>query len=282
MELVSIMNVFSVCCFGAFIAPALLPTLAAQGVGDVPAELSVDNAIVPLVELRFVPPGPPEPVPAMQVEAAVSRREDGRTLSVLRGLPSEKDPLPEPDPAVELATRAMGIKAAAADLGVERVPTYALGLTVTVYGGQWSRVEAQDPRTKGRFSAWCGWDMELLSPVWEIEGADAAYMLFFSPIHQPADALTKDAPVVLPAAGTFVVDGEAREFGQTVVGALLDELAQRRDELKAHRVARVKYRQDKAAYEAANPPQPQDATIWLRPHEGSRYFGEAAGKEAAR
>ena len=40
-------------------------------------------------------------------------------------------------------------------------------------------------------------------------------------------------------------------------------------ELKA---AREQYQKDSDAWKAAHPPRPQNHTIWLKPHRGSRYL----------
>ena len=75
-------------------------------------------------------------------------------------------------------------------------------------------------------------------------------------------------------ADQFVlVEGAADAATSTpVLGAIQRYVIANKPQLEAMRAARDQYRADAEAWRKAHPPQPQNHTIVLRPHRGSRYL----------
>jgi len=144
-----------------------------------------------------------------------------------------------------------------------------------------SHVRWTDPLTQEDFEAWCAWDFTLLPPMHEIRlGKDSSsFHLVSSNIDTNRNAFA--AKIQLPelAVGEFMItegkDDQAATEMLLSIGNFYFENLGRLREIKD---AREKYAAAAAKWHAENPPTPQDHTIWLKPHRGSRYLKKKEGK----
>lgn len=150
-------------------------------------------------------------------------------------------------------------------------------MTGQTYDGRVSRIEVWNPISRTRHAAWCGWDVSLLAPFQRIEfdGKPRTLALFVSHIDTtkwqgPASRFRLPAIPYLESGAILVPDGD--EFAAQLLTALHSNYTTHLPRLVAIRAAREQYAKDAAAWHAANPPQPQNHTIWLKPHRGSRYL----------
>ena len=255
-------------------------TELSQGAEDQPAAGMTDRLEVvsgPLdpTAVRFTPPPPPKPLPEIPVEASVVVRKPTHSITQIRGAPSTLPDIPPPSPPPEQPANFSF---------PPRRPNFILGLSVTIYDRSLSHVKWQDPQTKERFEAWCGWDWNLLAPMQDVACNRVLYHLFFAPwIIDTSKAGRLWGRRVVPEhpkveADQFVlVEGAA----DAATGTPLLEAVQRycianKPHLEAMRAARDQYRADAEAWRKAHPPQPQNHTIVLRPHRGSRYLKDVA------
>lgn len=75
----------------------------------------------------------------------------------------------------------------------------------------------------------------------------------------------------------MLVEGAAdAPTGSAFLEAIQRYCIANKPQLEAMRAARDQYRADAEAWRKANPPKPQNHTIILRPHRGSRYLKDAA------
>ncbi len=232
------------------------------------AELGIDPS-----KVRFVPPEPPKPAPPMEVKAASVNHLPGRTVTIIRAEPSTLPDVPEPSPKVQ-------------DTHVPRPDSarmqYVLPLSVTVYNRKISKVSWTHIPSGASFEAWCDFDWSLVAPMHTIKGKDADYSMFFAPGQVdtskqsdpfPRSPIPEHPPI--PSGGFVLVKGDSNSPGGTeVLESVQDFHDRNKIKLIELRDAREKYQRDAAAWRKANPPKPEDHTIWLKPHRGSRYLHE--------
>jgi hypothetical protein len=141
-------------------------------------------------------------------------------------------------------------------------------------------VKWYDPRTRENFEAWCAWDWTLLSPFPEIKIDEriSSLHLFSSNIDtdrrlrfdrewkMPEHPELEDLAFAITKGDTN--DAEAIR----ILSTLRDYYIKHKDRLVLIRQAREEYQENAAAWHAANPPQPQSHTFWLKPHRGSCYI----------
>jgi hypothetical protein len=217
--------------------------------------------------IRFAPPPPPKEIPPLDVRGSTIANFGTHRVTILRAEPSTLPDIPEPPPVERAAFRATP----------DPEPNYLLSVTGQAYNGRISQIQVWNPISRTRHAAWCGWDVSLLAPFQRIEfdGRPRTLALFVSHIDTtkklgPASRFQLPAiPEIAPGA-IIVPDGD--EFAVRLLSKLHSNYINHLPRLLAIRAAREQYTEDAAAWRAANPPQPQDHTIWLKPHRGSRYL----------
>jgi hypothetical protein len=226
--------------------------------------------------IRFTPPPPPKEAPSMEVKASTTADFGTHRITILRGAPSTLPDMPKPPPPV-IQSRNAAIE--------PTEPHYTLFIGGSAYSDTLSHVHIWNPFTGKQHDAWCGWDVSLLSPFQEIIHDGKKYNLFMgvceADLPEKTNTATDKRPEVKP--GSIVVpDGDAYTAALlTSMRAACNENMPKLLELQA---ARQQYQRDYEAWKAANPQRPQNHTIWIKPHRGSRYLNNstAAQKEGTR
>lgn len=226
--------------------------------------------LLPILSTQFIPPAPPKKVPEMKVEASTSRTMATHKITILRGKASTLGDIPEP-PKPKLSS-------------VERVvnqePHCLLSFGATVYDNRISFVKWFDPRTEKHFEAWCGWDWTLLGPLSEIplsEGVSSFHLMssnidtsvarrFGKNVEMPKHPVLKEDEFAITKG-----DEENAEALQALF-AIRDFYLKHKERLGQIQEAREEYQAAAKAWHAANPPKPENHTLWLKPHRGSRYL----------
>ena len=109
---------------------------AAAGTSD---RLEVVSGPLDPTAVRFTPPPPPKPLPAIPVEASAVIRKPTHTITLIRGAPSTLPDIPPPPPPVE--------RPANFALPPQH-PSFIVGFSVTIYDRSLSHVKWHDPQTK--------------------------------------------------------------------------------------------------------------------------------------
>jgi hypothetical protein len=231
------------------------------------SRLDKRDALPDPAAIRFVPPPPPKEVPPLDVRGSTTADFGTHRVTILRAEPSTLPDIPEPPPVERAAPR----------VASDAEPNYLISITGQTYDGRVSQIQVWNPISRTRYSAWCGWDVSLLAPFQRIEldGKPRSLALFVSnidttkrPGHVPRLRLPEMRGIV-PGA-ILVPDND--EFTVELLNELHSNYINHLPRLVAIRAASEQYTKDAAAWHAANPPQPQDHTIWLKPHRGSRYL----------
>jgi hypothetical protein len=234
----------------------------------------MDDAL-PIPSSKFIPPPPPKEVPSMVIVASTARKFPTHQITVLRGdastLPDIPLP-PEPQPFVP---------------GPVGEPHYLMSFGATVYDHSLSHVTWWNPKTRESYEAWCAWDWTLLSPIphVEIDNQFSTFCLFPSNISTGAglrlgrDFKMPEHPDV--PADTFVITkGNAEDpTAKKALTILRDYYLRHKERLILIQKAREQYQAEAAAWQAANPPKPENHTFWLKPHRGSRYLKNEGGNQ---
>jgi hypothetical protein len=233
------------------------------------------DELLPIPSTVFVPPPPPKEVPPLVVEASATRVLPTHQITVLRGEAStlpDIPPPPEPKPPVP---------------GSVGEPRYLLSFGATVYDHHLSHVKWFDPRTKQQFEAWCSWDWTLLSPIPDIKLGAHVRPFFLLASNIDTELLSRSVRRFempqhpeLEENAFAITKGDADDaVANHVLTTLRDFYIKHKDRLVLIRQAREDYQAAADAWHAANPPQPQSHTFWLKPHRGSRYLKqEGAGR----
>lgn len=219
--------------------------------------------------IRFTPPPPPKEVPAMEVKDSTSADFGTHRITILRGEASTLPDIPEPPPPVKADPEAVAEYSE---------PTHLLFVSGTTLGESLSRVEIWNSKTQTRHTAWCGWDISLIAPFHEILHQGKPYLLIMGV--GPGD--TRGEHPKIESGSILVPDGD--EYIVAILTSLRDACYENLPKLLELKSAREQYQRDATAWHAANPPQPENHTIWLKPHRGSRYLDSYTGdkKEGAR
>lgn len=248
-----------------------------------PGRLQVKAPELDPAKIRFTPPPAPKPAPDILFEKKSVVRKATHTLTLGIGEPSTLPDIP-PRSARRAGTDAPAV-----------LPTekrgFLIGLSVTVYADDdrspLTHLRWRDPRTLDDLEAWCAWDWRLLGPMMEVEGGETNDHLLFSPqvidLQKPVAGGKRpsipDHPA-LEADGFAITAGDPdAPAGRELLDAVRRYLVANREQLAEIRAAQERARAEKTAWEAANPRQPHDYTIVLRPHRGSRYLENREGKE---
>ena len=209
----------------------------------------------------------------MKVEASTSRKFPAYQINVLRSEASTLPDIPAPPEPKPFVKRPIG------------EPHYQLSFGSTVYDHRISHVRWYDPRTKQNFEAWCAWDWTLLSPIYEIKLGEqvSSFHLFASNIDTQQSLrfgkeLKMPAHPQLEELAFAITKGNAADVeANRVLTTLRDYFTKHKDRLVLIRQAKKEYQAAATAWHAANPQRPQDHTIWLKPHRGSRYLKNEGG-----
>jgi hypothetical protein len=255
--------------FFVFSVMALHGQEAAKGVPK-PEPITQELAIPSNI---FVPSLPPKEVPAMKVEAVTKRVLATHQFTILRSEPSTLPDIPKPPPPKPYANRPAG----------EGIPLLSIG--ATVYDHRLSLVRWHDPKTKIWTEAWCAWDISLLAPLQRVKVGDQSRMFFLHSSHVDTAKESKlrksvDLPEMpdLQANGFSVIKGgDHNGDTQLILASLRDFHVTHSQRLSLIRKAQKEYLAAAAAWHKANPPRPQNHTIWLKPHRGSRYLNAEGG-----
>jgi hypothetical protein len=232
--------------------------------GQVP---SSDPLLPEASAIRFVPPPPPKEVPPLDVRSSTTANFGTHRVTILRAAPSTLPDIPEP-PVVRHSVSMPARNIA---------PRESVTISGSTFDGKLSRIEVWKPSSRTRHKAWCAWDVSLLAPFHQIviDGKTFTLNLFVSPVgstkvaQSPVGSTPPDPPK-LEIGAILVPDGDA--YTTRLLTAMRDSHDKHLLKLLEIRKAHEQYRRDAAAWHAANPPQPQDHTIWLKPHRGSRYL----------
>jgi hypothetical protein len=247
----------------------ILPLISISFLAAEPAieAVEISDKLPDPSSIRFTPPQPPKQVPPLQVKGSTTADFGTHRIAILRGEPSNLPDIPGP----QAAAPPVAPPAKIADSG------FHLSIGGTVYDGNLSKLNVWNPKTRTHHSAWCGWDVSLLAPFHQITVGGKIGSLMLPVWHvntvgsqRPGKSTEIPAhPQVEPGA-IVVPDGD--EFTSDILIALRDHYQKNLTRLKEIREAQDQQRRDAAAWHAANPTQPQDHTIWLKPHRGSRYL----------
>ncbi len=236
-------------------------------------KLTVQAVDIDPAAIRFVPPPEPPPPPVIDEESRVVRTSGDHTLSIARGAPSVLPDLPPEQKKAPAATQTPTIS------GHAPVLRHVIGISATIYDKRVTHLQWTDPHGGGRIEAWAGWDWQILSPVTQITGERVDYQVLSLPI--PIDTrspafrnVARSQAIPELEHGRFQIaagDPDA-PTATRLLTALSAYVTENHERLKALQQAMERVRAEEKAWKEANPPAPENHTIWLRPHRGSRYL----------
>ena len=231
------------------------------------AESELHSQLPEPASIRFTPPPPPKEVPPMEVKGSTTADLGTHRITILRGEPSTLPDIPEPPPPVETTHE---ISTASVE------PVRFLIISGSTYDKDLSHVEIWNPLTQTRHTAWCGWDISLIAPFHEINHEGKPHSLIIG-VGQ-ADSAKGERPGTEVKLGTILVpDGD--EFTASLLTSMRKACYDHMPKLLEIKAAREQYQKDSDAWKAANPPRPQNHTIWIKPHRGSRYLPKTTGDQ---
>lgn len=210
----------------------------------------------------------------MAVKDSTSANLGTHRITILRGEASKLSDIPEPPLHVEQNREVTGET-------VEPVePNRMLFISGFAYADGLSHIHIWNLQTGTQHDAWCGWDVSLLAPFHEIIHEGKSHTLFMDvskldALGKPDDATLK-RPEVKPGS-ILVPDGD--EYTAAILTVIRDACFQNLPKLRALKAAREQSQKDSDAWKAANPPRPQNHTIWIKPHRGSRYLNKSANPQ---
>jgi hypothetical protein len=214
--------------------------------------------------IRFTPPPPPKDVPPISVKGSTTADFGTHRITILRGEASTLPDIPKPPPPVE-QSREVALEPSE--------PHYVFFISGSTYSDSLSDITVWNPITGTSHKAWCGWDVSLLAPFHEFTHEGKFHTLFMGVSRvaalETADADTRQHPEVKPGS-ILVPDGD--EYTAAILTSMRDACFQNMPKLLELKAAREQYQKDSDAWKAANPQRPQNHTIWIKPHRGSRYL----------
>ena len=226
---------------------------------------------------------PPAPVerkvlPAVRADATMTLPgKSGTTLTVIRGeastlpdLPPPPEPLPAAQPLPPDAAREARITWA-------RLHNFNLG--ATIYDHSVSTVHWSHPLTGEPYQAICGFDIGLVAGLGQFihNGEKYNFMAMFGDIstvaiRRLAPARALNFPTAAANSIVITKGNPEDKIGTSPLLLLKDLIDTEKDRLIPYQAARQKHQRAAAIWAAANPPVPNDETILIRPHRGSRYL----------
>ncbi|MEO8615916.1 MAG: hypothetical protein ABI600_12305 [Luteolibacter sp.] len=233
------------------------------------------------LEVRlFTPPVPVERkrMPNIRIDATITLPSaSGKTLTIQRGAASTLPDLPPPPPPEPIQPpRKLTPEEIARQLYHQR---HSLFLGATVYDHKVSEVHWTDQETKTTYHAACGFDIGLIAGIQRFvhDGEQYAVDMLHSDVNT---TLTRDSSrkynynVPKVSAGQIIItQGDPKNPYATAPLSFIKELIDsEKDRLVTYQSDRRKYWEEASAWATAHPPIPQDETVQLRPHRGSRYL----------
>ncbi len=246
------------------------------------ADVSDRRAYIPhsLEVPVFRPPAPPveKRIPAMRVDSAVTvPTKNSRSLTILRGEASTLPDLPPPPPAPpKVEPRDPTPEEIARRIWHHR---HDLNFGATIYDHKISVINWTDQVSLVRYEAVCGFDIGLLAGVGTFVHSGEKYS--FSLMHSHYDTtwerrLTRRWKIAVPEVNPGeirITKGDAEDAIAIAPLTIIKEIiAAETPRLLVYQAKRETYFAASAAWHKANPVQPRDETIWLKPHRGSRYL----------
>jgi hypothetical protein len=203
----------------------------------------------------------------MEVKGSTTADFGTHRITILRGEASTLPVIPPPPPPAEPSHE---ISSAPGE------SVHLIFISGSTYGKDLSRVEIWNPLTQTRHTAWCGWDISLIAPFHEINHEGKHHSLIMG-VGQ-ADPAKAEGPGAEVKPGSILVpDGD--EFTASLLTSLRKACYDNMPRLVELKAAREQYQKDSDAWKAANPPRPQNHTIWIKPHRGSRYLKKTADEQ---
>ena len=196
----------------------------------------------------------------MSVKCSTTADFGTHRITILRGEPSTLPDIPKPPPPAERSSEISFAE-------TESVPL--IFISGTNYGKNLSRVGIWNPLTQTHHTAWCGWDISLITPFHEIDHEGKPHSLLMS-IGNADIAKAEGQGVEVIPGSILVPDGD--ESTASILTSLRKACYDHMPRLVELKAAREQYQRDAAAWKAANPTRPQNHTIWIKPHRGSRYL----------
>ncbi|MGD9419417.1 MAG: hypothetical protein Q7R22_010775 [Verrucomicrobiota bacterium JB025] len=237
------------------------------------------------------PPQPPKPefvVDERDVLSERSFRQSGRTVTVKRIKPLPKQLVPKPPVAPELSEEEW--EALVAEARMKRMETRFVFVSATVYDNEKTLLRWQlpnraenDHRGRRSFEAWSNVDFLHLTGFGSFEYEGVQYDMIMGVSRMNTEAWKRavekyeydhgvdlgyelpESPE-LPADGPDYVltDGDASDLeGLEVMDGLHALYAKERETLVAAYEGRKKAREEREAYLKANPPRPEDVTLYF-------------------
>jgi hypothetical protein len=233
-----------------------------------PQDDSQYTAVLPdPASIRFTPPPPPKEVPPMEVKDSTTADFGTHRITILRGEPSTLPDIPKPPPPAERSSEISSAPVESAHL---------IFISGSTYGKNLSRVEIWNPLTQTSHMAWCGWDISLIAPFHEVTHEGKSHSLLMGVGN--ADIAKAEGPGAEVIPGSILVpDGD--EFTASLLTSLRKACFDNMPRLLELKAAREQYQKDAAAWKAANPTRPQNHTIWIKPHRGSRYLKKTSNDQ---
>jgi len=149
------------------------------------------------------------------------------------------------------------------------------------YDHKVSEVHWTDQETKTTYKAACGFDIGLIAGVQRFvhHGEQYAIDMLHSdvnttPTRDAARKYNYEVPKV--SAGQIIItQGDPKNPYATAPLSFIKELIEsEKERLTTYQSDRQKYWEEASAWAKAHPPIPQDETVQLRPHRGSRYLAD--------
>lgn len=192
-------------------------------------------------------------------------------ITILRGEASTLPDIPKPPPPVE-QSREVALEPSE--------PHYVFFISGSTDGDSLSHITVWNPIAGTQHEAWCGWDVSLIAPFQEITHEGKSHGFFMGVVRvdslENPEAATSKRPDVKPGS-ILVPDGD--EFTASLLTSLRKACYDDMPRLVELKAAREQYQKDSDAWKAANPPRPQNHTIWIKPHRGSRYLPKTTGDQ---
>ncbi len=237
----------------------------------------------------FVPPAPPieKKIPGMRVDAMVTVPTKAKhTLTIIRGEASTL-----PDLAIPQETKPQERQPLTPEelAKIETQRGHTLQLGATIYDHRISRVQWTHPASGESYEALCGFDLSLLQGLGQFTHDGESYHLMLTPFLfdtvKPSLQTRRSIPELpeVPPDSITILKGNPKDpLGCATITILKDLITHEKSRLITYQADRLRYQKAAAEWEKAHPTLPRDETVWLRPHQGSRYLANPRPEAAAR
>lgn len=254
------------------ILSCLFPITLCCSADELPVEVAT-NPLPHLTSLKFKPSEPESEDVTMKIEGATTAHFPTHDVTILRGEASTAPDLPEPLAEQSHTAPSNSEKTGSSQEVVNPIPQ--ISITVHPWNGQSCQVEIFKPHTQTNHVAWCAWDVSLLVPIHEISLQGKTHALsMMTGLSADTETDQSKKPILKPGS-IMALDGD--DFTSELLVAMREVHDKQFDQLVEQRAAREKAARDAEAWSRSHPAVPQDQTIWIRPHRGSRYLEEEGG-----